>query len=141
MQPRLGARIKLIDRQRLTELYELREMLERGAAALAAERIIEKQIDSMRNLAEQYAVLARRYTEVVEDYDDPDVLIERMIIVDVAFHLQPNAVIYSPPPRWLDSTFVVLKSINWIGLDSIGRIANDNSDDSVRPEHVLRLIS
>jgi DNA-binding GntR family transcriptional regulator len=88
MLPRLGARIKLIDRQELTELFEVREILESGAAVLAAERISEEQLDSMRQLEEQYADLARQYTEAEEDGDDPDVLIERLTIVDVAFHLQ-----------------------------------------------------
>src|SRR5271169_1260355 len=46
--PRLGARVRLIDRRELEELFELRETLEADAAAWAAERISEEQIVALR---------------------------------------------------------------------------------------------
>jgi DNA-binding GntR family transcriptional regulator len=86
--PRLGARVKVIDRQELVELFELREMLESGAAGLAAERITPEQLVTMRHLAEQYADLARQYQEVAKRPAQAEAIAGRMTIVDVAFHLQ-----------------------------------------------------
>jgi DNA-binding GntR family transcriptional regulator len=86
--PRLGARVRVIDRQELIDLFELRELLESGAAAKAAERITPEQIAELKQLCDQYGELVHRCREAVARRADVDALTQHMLFLDVAFHLQ-----------------------------------------------------
>ena len=65
--PRVGARVKVIDRRELEELFDLREMLEGGAAAKAAERITAGEIAELRDLSERFHGLAGQLQEAGAD--------------------------------------------------------------------------
>ena len=64
--PQLGAVVRQVDRETLTELYELREVLEPYAAARAAERATSQQIEKISEQLERM----RRITEQVRQADD-----------------------------------------------------------------------
>jgi DNA-binding GntR family transcriptional regulator len=83
--PRLGMRVKCIDRRELEELFEIREILESGAAAKAAERISDTAIAQLEGLCAQFLALARQLTKATGS--EAEKLAERLLINDVAFHL------------------------------------------------------
>ena len=83
--PRVGMRVKWIDRRELEELFEIREILESGAAAKAAERITDSAVVQLEGLCTQFLALARQFADAAES--DFDALAERLLINDVAFHL------------------------------------------------------
>lgn len=58
--PQLGAVVRELTREEAIELYELREAMESFAAARAAERISERQLNELtKNLAKSAALVAR----------------------------------------------------------------------------------
>ncbi len=56
--PQLGAVVKSVSREELIELYEMREALEPYAAARAAERIEERQLNEIRQHVDRMNALA-----------------------------------------------------------------------------------
>src|SRR5690349_13215528 len=61
--PRYGTIVRSIDRQELTDLYEMREALESFAAAKAAEHITEP----MLNRLQQYVEVMKRIEDELRD--------------------------------------------------------------------------
>jgi DNA-binding GntR family transcriptional regulator len=96
--PRVGARVRVIDRQELIDLFELRELLESGAAAQAAERITAEQVARLRHYCEQYGTLVEQCHTSADDGADGEALGQRMVILDVAFHLELLGAAHN---RWL----------------------------------------
>jgi DNA-binding GntR family transcriptional regulator len=86
--PRLGPRVKVIDRRELEELFDLREMLESGAAAKAAERITAGEIAELRNLCEQFRERMCQLQNSAADHADAAVLAGQLLILDVGFHIK-----------------------------------------------------
>src|SRR5579859_2034234 len=85
--PRLGMRVKVIDRRELEELFEIRELLESGAAARAAERTGTAAIAQLENLCDQFHTLSRQFRDVAANKEDFEPIAERLVVNDVAFHL------------------------------------------------------
>ncbi len=96
--PRLGARVRIIDRRELEELFELRETLEADAAAWAAERISEEHIVALRRHCDQFRELVEQYRHAVAAREDAGPIPERLTLVNVAFHL---SLIDAAKNRWL----------------------------------------
>ena len=83
--PRVGMRVKCIDRRELEELFEIRELLESGAAAKAAERISDATVVQLEGLCAQFLALGRQFAKAPEGQFEA--IAERIVINDVAFHL------------------------------------------------------
>jgi DNA-binding GntR family transcriptional regulator len=85
--PRLGMRVKVIDRRELEELFEIRELLESGAAARAAERINGAGVHQLEELCRQFQALAHQFRDIATQKGDFEATAERLVVNDVAFHL------------------------------------------------------
>ncbi len=83
----LGPRVKELDRRELDEAFELREMLESSAAAKAAERVTDQEIEQLQGICDQLlAGLRKLRDENVQITTDP--LHEQLVLLDMAFHLK-----------------------------------------------------
>jgi len=87
--PQLGAMVRRISRRELIELYEMREALEPYAAARAAERIEERQLEEirqhferMKQLAGQVAKSSAKRVEkkTVKEFEQADLAFHMLII-------------------------------------------------------------
>ena len=58
-EPGVGPRVKKLDRRELEESFELREILECSAAAMAAQRITEPELAALAHVCDQYESLGR----------------------------------------------------------------------------------
>ncbi len=85
--PRVGMRVKVLDRRELEELFEIRELLESGAAARAAERVTDKEVADLESLCVQFRALAEQVRGAVARKETYEPLAQRLVINDVAFHL------------------------------------------------------
>lgn len=84
--PQLGAVVRELTREEAIELYELREAMESYAAARAAERIGERQLNELRrNLADSSA-LVEQLRESGDAAADKAVA-RRFHALDLAFHM------------------------------------------------------
>jgi DNA-binding GntR family transcriptional regulator len=66
-------------------LVEIREILESGAAAKAAERITDAAVTQLEGLCTQFRALARQFADAKGN--DFEAIAEKLLINDVAFHL------------------------------------------------------
>ena len=96
--PRLGARVRVIDRQELEELFELREMLEADAAAWAAKRISDRPDRRAAGTLRSVSKVDRAIPGRGRRADDAGAIAERLTLVNVAFHLD---LINAAQNRWL----------------------------------------
>ena len=85
--PRLGHQVTAVSRAELDELFELRQFLELGAVAKAAERISPAAIEQLWAFCDHYIRLARQWRNTEDDAKRDDVLAD-MARVDAAFHIQ-----------------------------------------------------
>src|SRR5579872_4314409 len=77
-EPGFGPKVRRLSREELVESFELREILECGAAAIAAERITDAE------LLDEYEATVRNVGEAHND----GLLNWRLSILDIAFHLK-----------------------------------------------------
>jgi len=85
--PRLGHQVKAISRGELADLFELRQFLEQGAVAKAAERITQAEIEHLWDLCAHCFRLAR----VWRDATDPDEIASAAADwtrLDAVFHMR-----------------------------------------------------
>ncbi len=84
-QPRHPARVRVLSRRDVQQLGELRATLERAAVAAAARSATDEQLQSLRDICEQYRQLARDAT-AWQRQSDTDHFFERHRRIDMAFH-------------------------------------------------------
>lgn len=80
--------MKVIERRELEELFELREMLECGAAALAAPQITAAELASLDDLHRQYQQLDTKGGKDEPPADLSPAYWVRGCVLDMAFHLR-----------------------------------------------------
>lgn len=87
-QPGVGPLIKVLNRRELEELFELREVLECGAAVVAAQRITEAEVAGLEKvLAEYEAVVGRiRNADAAKSADPSSCRLTA--VLDMTFHLK-----------------------------------------------------
>jgi len=85
--PGAGPQVKALDRRELDEVFELRDVLESGNAALAADRITEAELEELAGLLARYRDLVCRFREALRR--DPQATVsEETSVLDMAFHLK-----------------------------------------------------
>ncbi|MEO6435954.1 MAG: GntR family transcriptional regulator [Tepidisphaeraceae bacterium] len=82
----IGPRVKYLQRSDLEETFELREMLEVAAIGKAATRITEPEMRELECICDQYLASTRLVREA-KDNGRSDQLFERLVVLDMAFHL------------------------------------------------------
>ncbi len=82
----VGPRVKSLDRADLDETFELREMLEVAAIGKATLRITEPELCELQSVCDQY-LLATRMLRKAKNRSDTEQLFDRMVVLDMAFHL------------------------------------------------------
>jgi len=85
-EPGVGPRVKRLDRRELEESFELREILECSAAAMAAQRITDVELAALTELCDQYEAVAER-VRAAGGTTVPPVLSGQLNVLDMAFHL------------------------------------------------------
>ena len=83
-EPGFGPKVRRLSREELVESFELREILECGAAAIAAERITDAELRELSELLDEYEATVRNVGEAHNDGP----LNWRLSILDIAFHLK-----------------------------------------------------
>ena len=83
--PGLGPCVKRLNRRELEEVFDLREMLESGIAARAAERITAAELAELEKSCEQYRVMAHTARDVAQSTGAHH---EQVVLLDIAFHLK-----------------------------------------------------
>lgn len=84
--PRFGAFVRVLERQDLLELYDLRQLMETHAAARAAQRITDAELEEMRAHLQTMKKAAHALRD--RDWNTADEqAIGRFVIADLAFHL------------------------------------------------------
>ncbi len=86
-QPGIGTRVREPDRRDMEECFELREVLECGAARLAAQWITSEELAELDALTGQYRDIARRLQQPFTS-KELDELSSRANILDLSFHLK-----------------------------------------------------
>jgi len=85
-QPGEGVTVMRLSRRDLQEAFEVRELLECGAVALAATRLTEAELASLDQILRQYEKLAREIRDSGSlDAESPVTL--QMTVLDMAFHM------------------------------------------------------
>lgn len=83
----LGPHVKELDRREFDEALELREMLESSAAAKAAERISDQEVEQLQAICGQFLEgLRKMRDENIQSTAHP--LFERHVLLDMAFHVK-----------------------------------------------------
>ncbi|TWU16274.1 GntR family transcriptional regulator [Allorhodopirellula heiligendammensis] len=85
--PQLGAIVRRIDRDELREIYEVREIIEPSAAALAAQRATPEQLASIESELNRMLELAAEQRESDSQYADK-VLTGQFDKADYTFHIR-----------------------------------------------------
>ncbi len=83
----VGPRVKSLQRPDLEETFELREMLEVAAIGKAVNRITEPEVRELQSICDQYLAAARLLRKV-NNTSDSEQLFDRLVILDMAFHLR-----------------------------------------------------
>ena len=92
-----GAFVRQLDRRSLVELYDLREHLEPFAAAKAASRISDDEVEELQEICDDWHALARTIRE-----NDPPVADERLALRWVANEERFHHVLFDASHnRWL----------------------------------------
>lgn len=83
--PRFGTFVRKLDRDELSELFDIREALEGYAAGLAAKRISETSLDELEDICRQNRRLCEEARTTTEQGENAD-LYRRAVKLDLAFH-------------------------------------------------------
>ncbi|HVR87867.1 MAG TPA: GntR family transcriptional regulator, partial [Planctomycetota bacterium] len=83
-EPGFGPKVRRLSREELVESFELREILECGAAAIAAQRITDAELGELSVLLDEYEATVK---QVGEDCNHGP-LNWRLSVLDIAFHLK-----------------------------------------------------
>jgi DNA-binding GntR family transcriptional regulator len=83
-EPGFGPKVRRLSREELVESFELREILECGAAAIAAQRITDLELRELEELLDEYEATVHKVGEARNDGP----LNWRLSILDIAFHLK-----------------------------------------------------
>jgi len=87
--PRLGAQVRVPSRKDLEEIFDLRHVIEGGAAELAAQRATLQELQQMKDLCQHYGRLVRQAQQggldhyggpLVKEMDDLDLRLHAMIV-------------------------------------------------------------
>lgn len=84
--PQLGAVVRELTREEAIELYELREAMESYAAARAAERISERQLNEMKGILEEAAKLVEKVRKSGKESADRATA-KKFHGLDLSFHM------------------------------------------------------
>ena len=88
-----GVRLKMLTREELREKFELRIVLETGAAKLAAEKITDKELASLRQNLDEHRRSLRSYRSSLTDNQTPEAgallgeSIRQAFQLNILFHL------------------------------------------------------
>lgn len=83
-EPGFGPKVRRMTRAELVEAFELREILECGASAIAARRITDQELRELSELCDEYEATVRR----VGESRNEGPLNWRLSVLDIAFHLK-----------------------------------------------------
>ncbi|MFZ5830236.1 MAG: GntR family transcriptional regulator [Planctomycetota bacterium] len=83
--PRFGATVRLLDREELAEMYVVREALESYAAADAARRITDAELNQVELLWRQMQEIDEAFRRSGTEHLEGD-LLRRFLAVDMRFH-------------------------------------------------------
>ncbi len=103
--PKLGVCTRRLTRQEMEQLFDLREILEAGAARRAAERITPSQLADMENLCRQHGIILHELRDAARDQNDLPVVekiwtgprVEKLAKLNVIFHLGLMGASQNPP--------------------------------------------
>jgi DNA-binding GntR family transcriptional regulator len=87
-QPGVGPLIKVLDRRELEELFELREVLECGAATAAAQRVTDTELAGLEAVLDEYEAVMARVREAGADKPAAPPAYRRTALLDMTFHLK-----------------------------------------------------
>jgi DNA-binding GntR family transcriptional regulator len=91
-EPGFGPKVRRLSREELVESFELREILECGAAGIAAQRITDSELRELSELLDEYEATTKKVGEDCNNGPHN----WRLSILDIAFHLKIMEAVKNP---------------------------------------------